>query len=234
MSETLGESSAEIPEAVLRDMIGKFLRNVQREGVSLQKNVDDLKEIRKKLEKTGGHKEMLQQSVRQCVEKLQAAENAVHQKKGKLESLSGTVEYATVEEADRKLQEEKSRRDEAAGHFHEIQEKAEQAERERREAETLLQNYRKELPERMREAEDKRTAYEFRMRERGLDEAAWQALTATYEKEETDLLRKKVADHQLREQKAAAVKEAAFDAIGSRKNLFWKSWKRKKCRRKKG
>lgn len=214
MSETLGESSAEIPEAVLRDMIGKFLRNVQREGVSLQKNVDDLKEIRKKLEKTGGHKEMLQQSVRQCVEKLQAAENAVHQKKGKLESLSGTVEYATVEEADRKLQEEKSRRDEAAGHFHEIQEKAEQAERERREAETLLQNYRKELPERMREAEDKRTAYEFRMRERGLDEAAWQALTATYEKEETDLLRKKVADHQLREQKAAAVKEAAFDAIG--------------------
>lgn len=215
-SESEGRRDKKAMELEIHDLIDKFGKTVQEEGERLQKNVDDLQTIRKRLEEVRSGKENLQELISKCLERLQKAENAVHQKRGNLESLSGAAEYASMEEADHLLEMEKERRDEIALHCQERQRKAQQAESEKREAETLLKGYREELPEKEREAEERKKSYEARMSEKDIGEALWQELTAEYSREEIERLNKKAAEHHLKEQRAMAVKEAAMQAIGDR------------------
>lgn len=214
--ESEGRRDKKTVETQIHDLIEKFRKKVQEEGERLQKNADDLEMTRKKLEELRAGKENLQELISECQERLQKVENAAHQKKGKLESLSGAAEYNSVEEADHLLEKEKKRRDEIALHYQEIQKKAEQAESEKRETETQLRGYREELPEKEREAEEKKESYEACMSEKDLGEAQWQELTAGYAREEIERLNKKAAEHHLKEQRAMAVKEAAAQAIGDR------------------
>lgn len=204
---------SETNEDFIFDHIKKFQEKVEAEGVFLQENAENLKGILKKLEDAKTEKEALRRVIEQYAENSRAAENAVHKSQVRMESLSGTTEFAGTEEADSLLREEESRRDEANRCYQEIKERAGQAESEKKKAETLLQNYREELPEKEAEAREKRAAYENRMAEKDLSETEWKELTTGYEKEDIEKIRREITAYRLKEQTALAVRKTAKEAI---------------------
>lgn len=210
------EEKREIDIKLIHDLIKEFRDKVQAEGVSLRKNVEELKKISGKLEDAGTRKEKLRHRIEQCAEDSRTAETAVHKSQAKLESLSAATEFADTAEADRLLLEEESRREDVRRHYQEVQGKADLAESERKKAETLLQRYGEELPKREAEAAKKREIYEARMAERHLSEEEWKELTASYAKEDIGTLQQKIKDYQLKERTAAALRKAAKEAIGGR------------------
>lgn len=203
----------EVTKEGIYGLIEDFQKGVQAEGIALQENVESLKNILEMLTKAVREKEMLQQDIELSIKALQSAEIAAQTGKAKLESLSGATEFGTMAEAEGALQAERALRDEAKERLKETQERAGQAENAKKKAETLLLNYSAELPEKEKDAEEKRVLWEVLMEEKNLSEMEWKGLTTEYAKKDIDILLQKVTDHKLKEQAALAMKQAAEKAI---------------------
>lgn len=215
--EATGEDRREWKTEVMGDLLKGFESAVAKEGVLLQRNVKTLEKLREALRETEEEREGLQEKIKRYGENLKEAELSVHQRKARLESLSGTTEFTSRQEAEKLLEAEKDRRDGVKQNYEMIREKAARAVSERKKAETLLLNYREELPEKEREERAKKKAYRDCLAKTKLTESGWKELTSLYEKEDIDLFQRKVTDHRLKRQTAQALKEAAAEAIGERK-----------------
>lgn len=217
--ETAGDADAASdgmskPEAeTVHTLVESFLKKARAEGAVLRENADRLKEVRKELKDAGEEKEKLRQSVEKLTESVQAADNAVHQNRGKLDSLSARTEFAGMEEAEMLLKEEAKKRDAAKALHSEAQERAKQAEGRVKEAETLLGRYTAELPVKEAEAEEKKAAYASLMEQRDISEAEWKKLMTDHRKEDIDILQKQSDDFKLREQNALTLRKAAEEAL---------------------
>lgn len=200
----------------IHSLIEEFRKKVQAEGSLLREKADQLNGIREKLREAAETKEKLHRSIERTTEEVRAAEIAVHQSRARLESLSGTTEFAGIGEAEELLRQERKRRDAAGTVFEEMRERAQCAEDEVKKAGTLLRKYAAELPEKEAVTAEKKAAYVSLMEQKGIPEEGWKELTAKYTKEDIDILRQEVTDYKLKEQTALAVKKAAAEAVAGK------------------
>ncbi len=198
---------------ILYESMEDFLDAVRAEGVLLREKAESLKSIRHKLEEAAEEKEKLRQSIEEITRKVRAAEIALHQEKATLESLSKTTEFAGIEEAESLLRKERQRRDAVKSLYEKAKQETKRAEDLVKEGETLLRNYRAQLPEKEAEEREKREAYLLVMEQKDRSEAEWKKLTADHSREDIDILRQEITDYERKKQTALGIKEAAGKAV---------------------
>lgn len=213
---TAATGEAEQEADAVHTLVGSFLKKVRAEGAVLRENADRLKKVQKELEDAGKEKEKLRQSAEKLAESVQAANIAVHQNQARLESLSDRTEFSGMEEAQNLLREEAERRNAARAIYLEVLNQAKQAEGRVKEAETLLQRYAAELPEKEAEAREREAAYVSLMAHRDISETEWKRLTAEYRREDIDILQKQLDDFKLREERALTLEKAAKETLEGR------------------
>ena len=213
---TAATGEAEQEADAVHTLVGSFLKKVRAEGAVLRENADRLKKVQKELEDAGKEKEKLRQSAEKLAESVQAANIAVHQNQARLESLSDRTEFSGMEEAQNLLREEAERRNAARAIYLEVLNQTKQAEGRVKEAETLLQRYAAELPEKEAEAREREAAYVSLMAHRDISETEWKRLTAEYRREDIDILQKQLDDFKLREERALTLEKAAKETLEGR------------------
>lgn len=208
--------TGEVSEENIYNLIEELKNNVLSEGETLKNNVENLKNIQKSLEDASTEKEELLESIEKCKNEVNIANSAVLAGKAALDSLKGTTEFSTYEEAGNALENEENKRNMAKSFFDEAHLKYETAQENKKKADTLIHKYAEELPQKETDAENKKILYESVMENKGLDETEWKELTDSHSKEEIDDLQQMVNNHIARARTAGELKKSAVEAIDGR------------------
>lgn len=192
-------------------------RSLAEEGRLIREKVRRLEEVQKLLRDAEGKKAELKAVSEQAGQREVEAKTALAGCEASLESLKGSVDFKTEEEARTALgaakeKKENAKRERTAARVWEQQKRSE-----KEKAETLIRQYQESLPELESEASRRKAALEKRMEEKGLPETVWRSLSEQYDRDAAEEMRRRVSAH--REKRAAAqrMEAAAAEAVGGRK-----------------
>ena len=189
---------------------------LKTEGRRLQEDVRNLEEIRKFLQDVTEEKERMKRYSDEAASASVLAKEMLAAEKAKLKSLYDARDYETEEEANAVFHEarnEKQKREKAYGNARTAEQKTRSA---KENAETLIRRYLQELPGQKDERERRRKAYEQIMEEKDLAEAEWTGLTERYQRNDPELIQKKVDAHGKKKAAAESLYSASKKAIDGR------------------
>lgn len=213
----LPDVDCEVSEENIYNQIEELKNNVMAEGEILKNNAEKLKHIQKSLEVASDEKNELLKSIEKCKNEVNNTKSAVLAGKAALDSLKGTAEFSTYEEAGNALKKEEIKRNTAKAFFDEAHLKYENAKEKRKAADTLIHKYAEELPQMEADSENKKSVYLSIMEKKGLDETEWKELTDSHSREEIDDLQQRVNNHMAKMRTAGELKKSAVEAIDGRK-----------------
>lgn len=186
------------------------------EGRNLKKNVRKLEEIRKFLLDVDEQKEKLKRLSDEAVSASAFAKETLAAGRAQLKSLYETRDYETADEANavlRNARNEKQKREKA---YEDARDEEQRTRSAKENTETLIRRYLQELPGQKEERERRRKAYEQIMQEKDLAETEWTVLTERYQRNDPELIQKKVDAHGKKKAAAESLYNAAKKAIDGR------------------
>lgn len=177
-----------------------------------EKDADLLRDLKKRLQQMEQEKMKMREVQEQTEAARAEAETQLAAARASLESLRSSREYDNAEEAQRILAEARQQTKEMQAVFRTMQAEEERAGTARERARALIARYQKELPSREKEWEERKNVYEDILKAKGIGEDTWRRLTEEYRKEDADLLREKIHEHDKRKALARSRYETARKA----------------------
>ena len=215
LEESPGQVPDQLPPAMAIQLANERYDSVEKEEKALEEQRKEQQILEKNLAQAKERQTELDHEIEAAGESLARAAAARQGVRSTLENLERTKTYATEEEALRELREARTRRDRCQILYQEAKSKAEEAGAVLHQAETLVDQYKKDIPEREGLLEKREAAYQALMTEKGLTEEEWQELTQTYAPDQADQMQNAVEAFGQRKAEAQGKLASALKTIGN-------------------
>ncbi len=207
------ELTVEQADALLAD----WRAEIQAEGKSIREKADTLADVQACLKNADTQRARLRAESEAAARQAGEAKTALASSRATLAGLEAQREYPTEEEAHTALAAAGQARVERDRAYQAAHSAALSAQTEKEQAETLIRQFREELPGLKEKRDGCRAAYEKALQEKKLAESRWKDITAHYKREDTALLQRKIEAHNRKRDVAEGAAETAKKAIGDRK-----------------
>ena len=220
LRKRLDEVLEHIPEKIPPSMAGKLvedrLKEIREEEDQLKKQKKDQERLEKNLTEGRERKSLLDRKIEEAGERVTQARADLQGSRTSLDNLKKSKLYETEEEALQDRKTAQTRRDRSQEIYLEAKKKLDQARASLHQAQTLIDRYKKEIPEKETFLEEREAAYQSLMAEKELTEDQWKELTRTYGPEKPDQLQKEVERFGRRKAEAQGKMDSAQRTIGDR------------------
>lgn len=211
-------SAAEISAALkkIRRLLADREKAVRLRGEQLQKDEQRQREVKELLEHAGEQRKRLEERAARAGEALTDAKAELEGSRAVLQSLEESGEYSSREEAKGVLKQAKAGKDRQNRIWKAAGKAAADAKAAKDQAEALLARYEREIPALEEQQDQRRSAYENLMEQRGTGESEWKALTGQYARTKADELQNGISEYHRKLAVARALKESARENIAER------------------
>ena len=196
LRQRLEENLDQIPDQLSPEKAMQLAKDrydsIEKEEQRLEEQRKDQSRLEKHLAQGRERQTALDQEIEAAGEALARAAAARQGVRSTLENLERAKTYTSEEEALRELREAQARREGTQRRYQEAKNKAGQAGAELHQAETLIDKYQKDIPEKELLLESRETVYRTMLTDKGLTEEVWQKLVETYAPDQPDRLQKEV------------------------------------------
>ncbi len=216
MSQSIPDLPAEMKLPQARKALSDWQETAQAEEKALAQKESELKKAKAFLESADREKKKLQDAQDQAASRVTTAREALAAAQATRENLEKQKVFAGEDEAKQLLAKEQQAKTDVDTAFLKAQGDAQAARTAKEQAETLIANCEKALPEQRKETEQRRAEYEAIMQERDRAESEWQEITAKYEKKEAERLQERLDAHHRQKAEAEGAQKTAREAIADR------------------
>ncbi len=196
----------------------KWSESVRRRAEESEKAANELKKLKEKLQNAEEGKTRLQKMTAKAQADELNAQTVLSAGEAALRKMEELIpeEYPSREAAQDAKMRASSEADLQEKTHKAAKQALEEAAAAENQAETLVRNYKDELPVREKEYSSKKTDYEKIVEEKDLPEVEWKFLTNNHQKAETGELQKKIESHNEKKTRAEALKSSAEGIIKGR------------------
>ena len=217
----LEQSMADAPlptSAAALGVLQKWKKALELEGKRLGQNVEELIQLRKKLEGIDERKAGLRAVAQEAAEKVVEAKTDLAGASASVQSLQTDAvrDYETVQAADTALREAARRSSIAQEAYQDAKKKESDAAAAKNRTSALIKKYSSELPSLKETEENHRKTYEAALEEKDLAESEWNQLTLQFEKADADRLQDEISKHAQKKAAARSMLQAAQQGIAGR------------------
>ena len=222
--ETLLQHMAEhienVPKGITLEqaetVIMKWGESVKSEGAHLKGDVLQLNKVQKSLNGIDSEKEKLNEAVEQAKKRLTEISSELMGNRIVLESLQKENDFVTIDEANRVQETARKNKDEKADDYKKARMVSDRARNEKETAETLIKQYQQQLPNQVKEAEQRKEGYQTKLEQKHLSETQWKKLIEIYDRKEADELQKRVNHYNERRLSSERLRKSSDEAINNR------------------
>lgn len=198
-------------------LIMKWGQAVKAEGERLKQDVIQVNGLQKSLKEIDNEKEKLKEAVEQAKKKATKLNAELTGNKIVHSNLIKECDYPTIEEAANAEETARKKKDKKADDYEKARRISDHVKNEKDTAETLIRQYRHQLPSQVKEAKQREERYQTTLEQKHLSELQWRELIQQYDRKEADKLQKRVSSYNEKRASSEMLKQSADDAINHKK-----------------
>ena len=157
----------------MKNALNNWQKNILKVIKKLEKDAENLNEIRESLQKVDEQKQSLKEAVENCRKTQNMVETRLIKDRTELKSLRSTCEFRTKQEALDLLNQSETEKNKAEQTHTKADRELKAASQHRQNAETLIQKYKSEIPVQGELADKKREIYKNFLKEKQISDSDW-------------------------------------------------------------
>ncbi len=198
-----------------KNLFVEWKLKLSAEGAKLEEQVSELIKIKKFLQESKVQEENFSTQIDAANKKLQAEQTKLTEIKTQLEEPEKNKTFNTLQEAKVAFDKISAEKLQAEKNHQQVESELKKLNDKVAEANTLIENYRKNLPTLQTEYQMRQSQYQNLLTEKNLSEVDWQEVTKKYSKSETEKLQIKIDNHRTKKATAKGSLKSAIEAIGN-------------------
>jgi len=201
----------------LEEGFENWKREVEKEGKELKAQKERYVLLQKKIEESEEEKKRYLEELEQLKNHVTEVKLVLEKSKTILEELENSKEYPDLNTAKQKLEEVENRKRTEEQRYLQAKKRLQERKTLLEQAQTLIQRYQKELPQKIQEQQMRKESYISLLEGKKVLETEWKSICKKYEKDTMKTLQKKVEQYQNKKLTAQKGKETAEKTIGEQK-----------------